>query len=498
MPRIIIVRSVCLAVLLLCVLAPCHADSNDDTMPESHKDIAVDPCSGDSAKLQPCKDGLLTRLAHAADAAAQAALAKANPVTAVLLKRDQVWFGEIVQLDAQNLDQTSGQEHWDKIVTALKRRTAQLGDVAQGLGRTGAAGRWVNAFGTVELTPAPDGAFRVALASEAVYGPDDEQQLRCKASALVRPGMDGWLAGDADASDDARAGGKPSRVKIRLQGQTLRVIAGDEMHPRERADIVCRGANQLTGSYFPTGKSDASGGAAPFVAPTFDCARLATAAEEEICADSELAANDVHLNHAWNELLPRLDATTRRWLIEDQRGWVKTQAQRYPGQLHPASAKLSYFAHWTAAARDSLAQLQRERIAMLEGFDETRRGFEGDWQSYNARLSVTSIDGALKAYGDKWFEDDYKGGCEYDFNGKAVDGLFKPDDTTKNPDSMERDHATLIVNRTDDAAAKRRFKADGSLNPDADEAKCRRSLSISSTARLFPVRRSPDLGNSGR
>jgi hypothetical protein len=211
-------------------------------MPESHKDIAVDPCSGDSAKLQPCKDGSLTRLAHAADAAAQAALAKANPVTAVLLKRDQVWFGEIVQLDAQNLDQTSGQEHWDKIVTALKRRTAQLGDVAQGLGRTGAAGRWVNAFGTVELTPAPDGAFRVALASEAVYGPDDEQQLRCKASALVRPGMDGWLAGDADASDDARAGGKPSRVKIRLQGQTLRVIAGDEMHPRERADIVSAGA----------------------------------------------------------------------------------------------------------------------------------------------------------------------------------------------------------------------------------------------------------------
>lgn len=83
----------------------------------------------------------------------------------------------------------------------------------------------------------------------------------------------------------------------------------------------------------------------PFVAPTFDCTRPATATEEEICADPELAANDVRLNHAWKDLQPRLDAVTRKLLTEDQRNWVKTQAMHYLGDLHPPQAKLSYFAH---------------------------------------------------------------------------------------------------------------------------------------------------------
>ncbi len=99
----------------------------------------------------------------------------------------------------------------------------------------------------------------------------------------------------------------------------------------------------------------------------------ATAAEKEICADPELATNDVRLNHAWEALLPRLDAATRKWLTADQREWVKVQTQHYPNGLHPPPAKLSYFVHWTGAARDSLAELQRNRIALLEGFS-TRSG----------------------------------------------------------------------------------------------------------------------------
>lgn len=134
---------------------------------------------------------------------------------------------------------------------------------------------------------------------------------------------------------------------------------------------------------------------------------------------------------------------------------------------------------------------------MLEGFDEKRRGFEGNWLSYNATLSVTrDPDGKLHADGNKWFEDDYKGGCDYDFKGNAVGDVFKPDDTSKNPDSMAREHATLIVNPTDDDAAKHRFKPDGTLDPKADEAKCKHRLDISSTARLFPVRQPPNF-NSG-
>ena len=50
----------------------------------------------------------------------------------------------------------------------------------------------------------------------------------------------------------------------------------------------------------------------------------------------------------------------------------------------------------------------------------------------------------------------------------------------------------LIVNRQDDAFAKKRQGSD-----DPDQQKCRRSLHTSSTVRLFPVRYSPDIDNSG-
>ncbi len=101
--------------------------------------------------------------------------------------------------------------------------------------------------------------------------------------------------------------------------------------------------------------------------------------------------------------------------------------------------------------------------------------------------------GKLHAYGNKWFEDDYKGGCDYDFTGTANGGAFIPDDKSKNPDSLTRDHATLIVNRSDEEDAKHRFGPDGRAT--VEEGKCRRSLSISSTARLFPVQ---PLANAGK
>jgi hypothetical protein len=52
--------------------------------------------------------------------------------------------------------------------------------------------------------------------------------------------------------------------------------------------------------------------------------------------------------------------------------------------------------------------------------------------------------------------------------------------------------ATLIVNRQDDGFAKKRDGSD-----DADPPKCRRNYMISSTARLFPARPSPDIDNLG-
>ena len=70
-------------------------------------------------------------------------------------------------------------------------------------------------------------------------------------------------------------------------------------------------------------------------------------------------------------------------------------------------------------------------------------------------------------------------------------GAFRSDEARVNPDTLERDHATLIVNRKDDAFARKRFSDDG--KEAGDEPKCKRNGSNSSTTRLFPVRPSADI-----
>jgi hypothetical protein len=69
-------------------------------------------------------------------------------------------------------------------------------------------------------------------------------------------------------------------------------------------------------------------------------------------------------------------------------------------------------------------------------------------------------------------------------------GTFSSGQPGKNPDTLERDHAMLIVNRQDDTFAKKRKPG-----TDEDEWKCKRLPSYSSTARLFPARPSPDISD---
>ncbi len=487
--------------MMLAAMAPCLADDDDNAdRAESLKSATLALCASSHATLPRCKDGTMQRLVRELDAAEKAALAKARPLTVPLLKRDQVWFRQMLEVYDDNADDSGGSIQ-DIEVRMLERRIAALNELAQGHGRAGVGGRWVNAFGSVEVTPGEHGDIHVALTVDARYGEDsDRQPETCATRGVLRAGADGWLVGTAVSpkpytTDVAKevATMKPALLKIRRQGETLRVVAGDgNKDGWDRYAINCSHQNLLTGSYFAAGKSGRGlTGATPFVAPTFDCTRPATASEEEICADPELAAGDVRLNRAWHRLLPRLDTTTRRLLSTDQRAWVKSQAFQYPEFLHPAWDKQASDVHQTALARDSLLALQRERLAVLEGFDETRRGFEGTWWASDAGLTVTrGKDGKLNVSGGKWYQGSWKDGCVYEFSGTVDAAGFHADDKSENPDTLERDHATLIVNRADDAWAKRRDQDD----PTAGEAKCRRLRSYSSTARLFPVRTSPDIG----
>ncbi|MBR1228764.1 DUF1311 domain-containing protein [Bradyrhizobium sp. AUGA SZCCT0176] len=465
---------------------------------------------GPLASSDVCKQTDYDALTAKIEKALQASLAKAPANIRPLLKRDQAWFNEIMLSAAGPIHEFDDDEIKEAFVETLRQRATTVEAIKAGFGRAGFSGTWVNTFGSVVIRPVDGGRYRLAFDTRAVYGLGSDRRRACKAGALVKPSSGGWLTGtmlpddDAPAKADDRAADtraepvKPIPVKMRRQGETLRVVLGDTER-RDEDRPHCEHMWQITASYFASGKQDTATDKVDtaFVAPTFDCSRPGTASEEEICADPDMAENDQKLNRAGKALLPRLDEATRRALTEDQRSWVKSQTNQYPQFLHPAWEKQTSQMHYTADARDKLERLQRERIALIEGFDDTRSGLAGTWLAYNAVLQVTvNKDGSVTAKGWKWDQGDWKAGCDYEISGRLVDGgAFRSSDGRKNPDTLERDHATLVVNRLDDVFAKKRWNKDGTEDASADEPKCRRNLSNSSTARLFPARPSPDIDN---
>ncbi|MHC2253272.1 uncharacterized protein YecT (DUF1311 family) [Bradyrhizobium embrapense] len=450
----------------------------------------------DRIKTADCRKAGYDKLVAQIDKAFDAALSKLPANVKPLLKRDQAWFNEMIIDAAEVLADANEDELKQAFAEALRRRAAALNGI--GSGRSGLSGTWVNAFGSVKLTPADGGGYRLAADLRGDYGGD--RRRSCKLTAELKTSGTGWPSGavviEADASADkpktdaAAVPAKPPSIKLRRQGETLRIVGS--IDDEEFAGLNdCSSMWQVTGSYFAVGKDAASDKAdTAFVAPTFDCTRPETATDEEICADPDLADNDQRLNRAWKALQPRLDEATRRALIDDQRNWVKSQTEQFPEFLHPAWKKQNSQVHFTVDARDHVNGLQRERLALLNGFDDKRSGLAGIWLAYNAIIKVTAEkDGTLKAVGWKWDQGDWKAGCDYEMTGKMIGGAFRSDAQRENPDTLERDHAMLIVNRQDDAFAKKR------TDDSADEAKCKRRLDNSSTARLFPARPSPDIDN---
>jgi len=486
------------------LLAPPGANAMDETLRASSRGPTLLAMCGDDGIIDAagCKDRPYGALADKMEAALQAQLAKAPANVRPLLKRDQAWFDEIVINAAQSMPKSDNAGNQDALVAMLRQRTATLETIGPGFGRSGFTGRWVSAFGSVTVTPAASGTYRLAIDLHAAYGADEDQILDCRATTLLSPAAGGWLTGsirgdDKSADDNASVSDDKSEptIRMRRQGETLRIVASFGDNTKR---LGCGNVGQITASYFASGKAGnhAAAGKADtsFVTPTLDCARPYTASDEEICADPDLAENDQRLNRAWKALLPRLDDATRRALTEDQRNWITAQTGQYPQSLHPGRDKTSWFMHFTVDARDQLDRLQRQRIALLEGFDDKRSGLEGLWLSYTAVLKVTLTgDGGIKAKGQKWDREDWKTVCDFDIKGKIAGGVFRSDQTRTNPDTLERDHATLIVNRQDDVFAQKRIQPDG--GGANDEPKCTRRLDNSSTARLFPVRPSPDFDN---
>ena len=498
----------------LSALMPVTVHTMDDfIVPSSSAPTAIKLCGeadGDKIRNAACKESGYDKQVAQIDKAFDTALAKTPATIKSLLKRDQAWFNEMILEAADLVVEMNDADMRAGFAETLRARLTALQGIADGFGRPGFGGRWASAFGSVAVTPAEDGAYRLAASIKVNYGTD--RHAECALSALMKPTAGAWLAGSilpdeaaAKASADSKTAAagtksepkKPPTLRMRRQGETLRVVivTGDDGWDNDLPG--CESVRQITASYFPSGKPDTAATSdkadTAFVVPSFDCTRPETATEEEICADPDLADNDQRLNRAWKALLPRLDETTRRALLEDQRGWVRTQAWQYPEFLHPAWEKQTSQMHYTTDARDRLDGLQRERIALLDGFDEKRSGLAGVWLAYNAIIKITvDADGSLTGQGWKWEQGDWKAGCDYDMSGKMIGGAFRSDDKGKNPDTLARDHAVLIVNRLDDSYAKKRSGEAG-----IGEMKCKRSMAASSTARLFPARASPDINDFG-
>jgi hypothetical protein len=479
---------------------------NDDNAAYSSAPTAIPLCDDDAMSTSDgCKDGSYAKFGADLEQGLQAALAKAPANVRPLLKRDQAFARDILMNAIQaGVPRSKDKADRDAFVDMLRRRVTTLGEITEGFGRPGIAGKWEDAFSSVTVTAAENGAYRVAIDTDSGYNPGNGDRWRCRATAIVKPDATGWFTGalvvEAKKPDagDTTPPARPLPLKLRRQGETLRVVSAvpygsDEYETGES----CKDEAQVTASYFASGKTDASSDKSDtsFVAPTMDCLRPITESDEEICADPDLAAQDVRLNRVWKALLPRLDDATRRALTDDQRQWLRQQAGLYPNAIHPGGDKMTYDLHHIGYARFKLDRLQRERIALLEGFDLNRKDLLGLWIGHNAILDVTPAEdgsGGIQAKGRKWEWDDYKAGCEYDMDGKIEGGIFRSGQGGTNPDTLERDHAMLIVNRLDDAFAKKR-RGDSA----DDEMKCRRSIHASSTVRLFPARYSPDIDKTG-
>src|SRR5689334_7155987 len=336
----------CRRLAILAVTAACLSPLPASALDEYVRAYSLQPselelCGKDGALVPSgsCKKTDYDAVNKRTEQSLQAALAKAPTNVRPMLKRDQTWFNEMMLNSAEVVTQ-GADDDMEAFADMLRRRATTLDGVAQGFGRSGVAGRWVNAFGSISVTPA-GGGYRLAIDLRAVYGLGSERRRECKVTAEVKSAPGPWFAGSvlpveatpAKTSDGKSEPSAPVDIKMRRQGETLRLVLGDqEFLYEDRTE--CNYLWQITGSYFADGKADVTSTAdktdTSFVAPTFDCTKPEAATDEEICADPDLADNDRKLNRAWKALLPRLDEATRRSLGEDQRNWVKSQTWQYP------------------------------------------------------------------------------------------------------------------------------------------------------------------------
>src|SRR5712671_3244376 len=414
-------------------------------------------------------------------------LGTGDKLTTMLLRRDQRWFFDALGVKYKNKFTRADDPERQRILEAMQDRMKLLEGLASNAAR-GLAGRWVNTFSEAKLEALDSGTIRITVTNKATDATDDD--TTCNAVAQVKPDRDGWLAGMATriVDDDPPAAGDPAdspfRLRLRLQGNTLRIV----LMPSEM-DSFCGVPEQITGSYFLVAAAEPrSGLPAAVVSPSFSCATAKLPDEEEICGDPDLAARDVEIAQAYRDIQRKLEAKTFGFLRDDQRAWAKDNAVAFDANLLPAWDKQFTERHHTGNARNELLLRQNERLAMLTNLEPARQGFTGLWLANNALLIIKADPekpGNLSATGRKWQSGDYKSHCDFEADGKIVGGTFRSDDSFP---QLALDGVTLTVDGRDPDRTRgnRRLRDQPIYCTRMDSAK----------VRLFPVKPHPDIDQS--
>jgi hypothetical protein len=204
-------------------------------------EAAAFACSGPIPNLE-CSDRELVGLDWAVDTEFDAIIRHADPLTNLLLRRDQDWFVDIVTRGFMKKFEGADDPQRLRLEDTLTRRLAMLNAVGLRPVAAGPAGTWGNALATVTVRQAGNNALQVTLTAKLAYE-ERGDTLNCDLTGTFKKDGSGWFAGEFASQDAALA-----RARLRLQGNTLRVVHTDDTDTNPR---VCGLLAIITGTYFP-------------------------------------------------------------------------------------------------------------------------------------------------------------------------------------------------------------------------------------------------------
>src|SRR5262249_31834123 len=213
----------------------------------------LDGNSADRAYRTVCNEQELRKLGNEIDDELARLIRSADPLTALLLKRDQVYFTDILGVEHIAGFQSHDDESYVRILAALNARRRALTELRVGGVKT-LEGHWSNVFASATIAKAEAGSLTIAIKSRLSYPHENRGEVDCEATVTAALGTDGWYSA---AVGDKDYEGRLDIIRFRRQGTTLRIVhevngeAGvcdGKPHDGDRRS----GADVLTGSYFPT------------------------------------------------------------------------------------------------------------------------------------------------------------------------------------------------------------------------------------------------------